>query len=117
VDTITISAGESINGVISCSPNARNPRDLDIAIEYEVKGAHPSKGEVKYKMYVHPFFHFCTKISAFGAADFWFKGLDLELIYFPPSICLQSHYIKSSTPQSPLGPPKFLLVLGIKWFM
>ena len=29
-------AGELLTGTISCAPNAKNPRDLDFVIEYEV---------------------------------------------------------------------------------
>ncbi|THG98393.1 hypothetical protein EW026_g3779 [Hermanssonia centrifuga] len=49
-DTLTVSAGENITGELTCAPNARNPRDLDIAIEYKT----PSDQElatVQFKMY------------------------------------------------------------------
>lgn len=42
--------GDKITGVFSCKANARNPRDLDLGIEYEVKGQHPSKDSLQYKM-------------------------------------------------------------------
>lgn len=48
-DTLTVSAGENITGELTCAPNARNPRDLDIAIEYKT----PSDQElatVQFKM-------------------------------------------------------------------
>ena len=41
---------ESIQGYLSCSPNTRNNRDLDIEIDYEVVGSEPSKGKIVYKM-------------------------------------------------------------------
>jgi type I protein arginine methyltransferase len=37
-DTLVLKKGESVRGVFTCRPNAQNPRDLDIEIEYEVKG-------------------------------------------------------------------------------
>ncbi|KAF8325273.1 protein arginine n-methyltransferase [Cantharellus anzutake] len=48
--TITINEGETIKGELSCKPNARNPRDLDIAIFYEVDGSLPSSDVIEYKM-------------------------------------------------------------------
>jgi len=50
VDTITISEGESITGEITCAPNARNNRDLDITVAYNVEGSHPSSSFIQYKM-------------------------------------------------------------------
>ncbi|KAI0757861.1 S-adenosyl-L-methionine-dependent methyltransferase [Irpex lacteus] len=49
-DTITISSGEQITGQLTCAPNARNNRDLDITITYKA----PSEKEpttIQYKMY------------------------------------------------------------------
>ncbi|KAH8119445.1 protein arginine N-methyltransferase [Phellopilus nigrolimitatus] len=46
--TITISEGEAITGTLSCAPNARNNRDLDIEIAWQAG----EQGEtVHYKMY------------------------------------------------------------------
>jgi protein arginine N-methyltransferase 1 len=45
--TVTISEGEKITGTLSCAPNARNNRDLDITIEY-TSGKQTTK--VDYKM-------------------------------------------------------------------
>lgn len=53
-DTITVSEGQKITGQLSCAPNGRNPRDLDIAITYEAEGE-PAK-EIQYKMCVIPSF-------------------------------------------------------------
>lgn len=39
-DTITICQGESVTGILSCTPNAKNRRDLDISIEYRFDGQH-----------------------------------------------------------------------------
>ncbi|WFD05831.1 type I protein arginine methyltransferase [Malassezia vespertilionis] len=51
-NTLTVSEGDEIEGRLSCGPNARNPRDLDITVAYRVGGAHPAEGEMQYKMYV-----------------------------------------------------------------
>ena len=39
-DTLTICAGETLQGQISCQPNPRNKRDLDISIAYQFEGKH-----------------------------------------------------------------------------
>lgn len=44
--------GETIRGELSCAPNSRNNRDLDIVIDWEVEGQEPSKGSMTYKMCV-----------------------------------------------------------------
>ncbi|KAI8089193.1 S-adenosyl-L-methionine-dependent methyltransferase [Halteromyces radiatus] len=44
-ETLTINKGESIEGTIDCAPNSRNPRDLDIIIDYKFKGEHGSVEE------------------------------------------------------------------------
>ncbi|KIJ39883.1 hypothetical protein M422DRAFT_49404 [Sphaerobolus stellatus SS14] len=46
--TITVSEGQKITGQLTCAPNARNNRDLDIKIEYETEGA--ERTEFQYKM-------------------------------------------------------------------
>lgn len=43
-DVITICAGETIEGLLECKPNDKNPRDLDISISYSFEGKH---GECK----------------------------------------------------------------------
>jgi len=53
--TITISVGEQITGTLSCVPNNRNNRDLDIKIDYEVHSNAvdgPQTDSVQYKMCV-----------------------------------------------------------------
>ena len=52
--TLTVSAGDEITGRLSCAPNARNNRDLDIAVSYQA----PSEEavEIQYKMCVPPSF-------------------------------------------------------------
>ena len=42
LDTITICKGEMITGAISCKPNEKNNRDLDIEFELSVNGAYTS---------------------------------------------------------------------------
>ncbi|KAG2756286.1 S-adenosyl-L-methionine-dependent methyltransferase [Suillus brevipes Sb2] len=57
--TITIAKGQEITGVISCAPNARNNRDLDISISYAVgdgEEENPEEVTVDYKMCV---LYFC----------------------------------------------------------
>lgn len=39
-----------IRGELSCAPNARNNRDLDIVVDYEVVGSEATKGQMVYKM-------------------------------------------------------------------
>ena len=43
---ISVNDKENINGKISCKRNAKNPRDLDITIEYDFEG---DSGAVKAK--------------------------------------------------------------------
>jgi len=47
--TIMVSEGEQITGTLTCSPNARNNRDLDITIEYILPDG-TDKEKVEYKM-------------------------------------------------------------------
>lgn len=43
--------GESIEGVLACRPNRKNPRDLDIAIEYEFHGRlNKAKNVLRYRL-------------------------------------------------------------------
>ena len=37
-EQLTISAGETLEGVLTCTPNSKNPRDLDISIDYKFEG-------------------------------------------------------------------------------
>lgn len=37
-DVLSIRQGEVINGTVSCKRNAKNPRDLDILLDYDFKG-------------------------------------------------------------------------------
>lgn len=47
---VTVQQGEAIEGKISVAPNQRNPRDLDIVIDYEAKGEQPAKERREYRM-------------------------------------------------------------------
>lgn len=52
---VTLQTNDSIEGVITVSPNARNPRDLDIVIDYKVDGQHPHQERREYRMCGHLF--------------------------------------------------------------
>ena len=55
-DTLGLQVGDQITGELSCAPNARNPRDLDISISYSVPNdVQPTT--VQYKMCV---IRFCS---------------------------------------------------------
>jgi protein arginine N-methyltransferase 1 len=47
---LTNQEGDVIKGTLSCAPNDRNNRDLDIVIDWEVSGSEPTKGSMVYKM-------------------------------------------------------------------
>jgi hypothetical protein len=49
--TLTINEGDKITGGLSCSPNARNNRDLDITITYT---SNDEVHTMEYKMCVFP---------------------------------------------------------------
>ncbi|KAF8520361.1 protein arginine N-methyltransferase [Hysterangium stoloniferum] len=51
--TLTVSEGQKVNGVVTCAPNARNNRDLDITIEYEVEADVRSTSDKEQKAVVH----------------------------------------------------------------
>ena len=53
-DTLAVQAGDQISGELTCAPNARNPRDLDIVISYKAPtDVQPTT--IQYKMCVIPF--------------------------------------------------------------
>lgn len=54
---MTVSEGQQIKGELTCVPNARNPRDLDITIAYTTP-RDGKKEEIKYKM--------CVPLRPFG---------------------------------------------------
>jgi len=50
-DELSIQQNESIRGSLTCKPNTKNPRDLDIAISYEFAGHHmQAKSTQNYNM-------------------------------------------------------------------
>jgi protein arginine N-methyltransferase 1 len=52
-DTLTVSANEKVSGQITCKPNERNRRDLDIAVEWALEtddGLRTSVGSANYRM-------------------------------------------------------------------
>ncbi|GAA5917764.1 hypothetical protein JCM8208_004848 [Rhodotorula glutinis] len=49
-DMITLQQGESIEGTMSVAPNARNPRDLDIVVDFKSEGEHPTSERREYRM-------------------------------------------------------------------
>ena len=53
--TLTVNAGSKVIGRLSCSPNARNNRDLDIGITYRAEGD-TNESHVQYKMFVLSYF-------------------------------------------------------------
>lgn len=65
-ETLTVSSGDKINGQLSCAPNARNNRDLDITIAYRVQDG--PEAEVQYKMCVALSFLPDRERVAFAAA-------------------------------------------------
>ncbi|DBA74875.1 hypothetical protein WJX79_006053 [Trebouxia sp. C0005] len=50
-DTLIVDQGEVIQGILKCSPNKKNPRDLDISMTYEFKGKHMTASRTQqYRM-------------------------------------------------------------------
>eukprot|EP01117_Protostelium_nocturnum_P003025 TRINITY_DN13954_c0_g1_i1.p1 TRINITY_DN13954_c0_g1~~TRINITY_DN13954_c0_g1_i1.p1 ORF type:complete len:371 (+),score=110.99 TRINITY_DN13954_c0_g1_i1:98-1114(+) len=48
-DVISVKKGEEIRGEFSCKPGEKNPRDLDITIDFKFNGAHDSaEGSQRY---------------------------------------------------------------------
>ncbi|KAJ2919910.1 hypothetical protein MD484_g392, partial [Candolleomyces efflorescens] len=47
---LTVSEGDKIVGNLSCAPNKRNNRDLDIEISYKVEGSEEEEVKFQYKM-------------------------------------------------------------------
>ncbi|ORX50806.1 S-adenosyl-L-methionine-dependent methyltransferase [Hesseltinella vesiculosa] len=49
--TLMVKAGDTMEGTIKCAPNQRNPRDLDIEIDFQLHGDQPSgPNHCEYKM-------------------------------------------------------------------
>ncbi|KAK0534938.1 Nuclear SAM-dependent mono-and asymmetric methyltransferase [Tilletia horrida] len=49
-EQLTVNANDLIKGSITCAPNGKNPRDLDIKINWTVDGEHGESGEMTYQM-------------------------------------------------------------------
>lgn len=52
-DVLTVEAGEQVTGQLTCRPNDRNRRDLDIAIDYKLNTEDQGRiadGHCEYKM-------------------------------------------------------------------
>lgn len=50
-DTLIVHQGEQVTGEVSCAPNSKNPRDLDIAVSYSLKGRKGNwEGQQEYRM-------------------------------------------------------------------
>lgn len=52
-DVLTVEAGETVSGQLSCKPNERNRRDLDIGIGYKLETddmGRTAEGYCEYKM-------------------------------------------------------------------
>lgn len=47
---ITVKEDDNVEGTISIAPNAKNPRDLDIVLDYKVDGAHGGGEKREYRM-------------------------------------------------------------------
>lgn len=70
--TLTVDQGDTITGRLTCAPNAKNNRDLDIIISYSNgKDAHT----VQYKMYVPLPFRLFLSLSPTASASFVPPGL------------------------------------------
>ncbi|KAI0342177.1 protein arginine n-methyltransferase [Trametopsis cervina] len=65
-DTLTVSAGDQITGEISCAPNARNNRDLDIVVSYKVSSDPNAASTIQYKMCVFRFILTATDVTRVG---------------------------------------------------
>ena len=37
-EVLMVTEGDEVRGVLACRPNAKNPRDLDINVQYKFKG-------------------------------------------------------------------------------
>lgn len=42
-DVLTVEAGEKIEGTLVCRPTVKNPRDLDIGIQYNLQSSDPNR--------------------------------------------------------------------------
>lgn len=85
-NTLTVSQGESITGELSCAPNGRNPRDLDIKISFETPNE--KKETVDYKMCVVLPFDFVEVWSApYGTYADGLSGPDDQYLLIFLALC------------------------------
>lgn len=50
-DTLVVHQGDCIQGTLSCAPNPKNPRDLDIEVQYSMEGRKGAwEGTQQYKL-------------------------------------------------------------------
>ena len=50
-NVLTVKAGETMEGTLTCEPNAKNPRDLDISVSYKFDGSIGSaEGKQEYRL-------------------------------------------------------------------
>ena len=52
-DVLTVEEGEAVSGALSCKPNEKNRRDLDIMIDYKLETQEEKRmaeGHCEYKM-------------------------------------------------------------------
>jgi len=78
--TITISEGQKIRGRLTCAPNTKNNRDLDITISYGTDGTELT---VEYKMCV-VFPYFCAASPRLvNSADRW-SGVNCIFMFILP---------------------------------
>ncbi|SJK97217.1 probable HMT1-hnRNP arginine N-methyltransferase [Armillaria ostoyae] len=72
--TLTVSQGEPITGTLSCAPNARNNRDLDIKITY--KTPREQETAIHYKMYVLTMHFFLSSSGHWRLFPLGFVGVN-----------------------------------------
>lgn len=46
-DVLSVKKGEEIRGELTCRPNLKNPRDLDIGIAYKFTGSYDTVSSVQ----------------------------------------------------------------------
>lgn len=84
--TITISEGQKIWGRLTCGPNTKNNRDLDITISYQTDDT--AETVVEYKMCVVFPFHCAAIRRLVNIADRWL-GVDCIFVFILCSVALR----------------------------
>lgn len=46
----TLEVNDTIEGTMAIAPNKKNHRDLDIVLDYQVKGSYPAHERREYRM-------------------------------------------------------------------